>query len=501
MPRKHVVVQDPAARPILVGGAAFAPGGQPLREPRASGRGREPSAVASRPSRDRRTGASGRAELAQFLVEPGAAGRAVECARCSASRSAPRCTTSSTRVDAAAPRSAAVATSRCASGPSAGRRRAAGARARCSRSVRAAGKRGRDLRVEHGRARAEDRPQHFEILTRGVQDLRSAASCRSAASDVERQPAERIDAQASCRRCQLQQAQLRAIGALAHEFGVERDARARRRGVRERSSSAGRCRQWCRRSCRIASCHCTESAFERESPNRLHRPHHRTVRRHRPVPPGPGRPAGIAAAAHASTIAANVLARAAVQRRCCRCPAVGAPGMHRCWCIDMAADAALVLGCCCAWPASRSGSCRPRPRCSASSWCWRRCCVLSRLRAVATDRDRAQTPPWLVPARWRCWECGCWWCAARILRAATQWPMCACVALSSLAQAADRPAADLPALFPEVAQAASSPPSDGSANARPHPRHLRHVHGRHRGHRARGRPPRDRLGPATSIRR
>ena len=34
-----------------------------------------------------------------------------------------------------------------------------------------------------------------------------------------------------------------------------------------------------------------------------------------------------------------------------------------------------------------------------------------------------------------------------------------------------------------------------------HPRHLRHVHGRHRGARARGRPPGHRLATATSIRR
>ena len=79
------------------------------------------------------------------------------------------------------------------------------------------------LRVEQGCNGAEQRPQDLEVLAGGVQDLHRPGAGQGRPKRFEIDIAQRVDAFAAGRRCQLQQAQLRAIGPLPHEFRVHPD--------------------------------------------------------------------------------------------------------------------------------------------------------------------------------------------------------------------------------------------------------------------------------------
>ena len=97
---------------------------------------------------------------------------------------------------------------------------------RVTRLRRQAEQCGGDLRVEHRRRHGPARlQQHLEVLPRGVQDLELAAVGKHCEQRPEIEARQRVDEIAVGIARDLHQAQLRAVGALAHEFGVHREAR------------------------------------------------------------------------------------------------------------------------------------------------------------------------------------------------------------------------------------------------------------------------------------
>ena len=96
-----------------------------------------------------------------------------------------------------------------------------------------------DLRVEHRLHHADGRQQHFEVLAGGVHDLHAAGCAEQRREHRQIGNGERIDARGAVAGGDLQQAQFRAIGFLAHEFGVERQRRRARGLVRESCQRIG----------------------------------------------------------------------------------------------------------------------------------------------------------------------------------------------------------------------------------------------------------------------
>ena len=90
-----------------------------------------------------------------------------------------------------------------------------------------AGESGGDLGVKHRPHQARERQQHLEVLAGGMHDLDDAGGGQHARQRRQIGERERIDAHGVVRRRQLHEAQLRAIGALAQELGVQADARLR----------------------------------------------------------------------------------------------------------------------------------------------------------------------------------------------------------------------------------------------------------------------------------
>ena len=86
-----------------------------------------------------------------------------------------------------------------------------------------AGERRGDLRVEQRCHGAEQRREHLEVLPPGMQHLRGAARAQRRAQRPQVLERERVDAHRAAARGELQQAELRPVGALAHELGVETD--------------------------------------------------------------------------------------------------------------------------------------------------------------------------------------------------------------------------------------------------------------------------------------
>ncbi len=85
---------------------------------------------------------------------------------------------------------------------------------------------GGDLRVEHRRRHAAARlQQHLEVLPRGVQDLGPAAVGQRGEQRREIEPRQRVDEVAVGVARHLHQAQLRPVGAFAHELRVDGEAR------------------------------------------------------------------------------------------------------------------------------------------------------------------------------------------------------------------------------------------------------------------------------------
>ncbi len=81
-----------------------------------------------------------------------------------------------------------------------------------------------DLRVEQGAGhRAARLQQHLEVLSRGMQDLQFRAVLQQFVQRREVQADERVDQVAVGFRGDLHEAELRVVGALAHELGVERE--------------------------------------------------------------------------------------------------------------------------------------------------------------------------------------------------------------------------------------------------------------------------------------
>ncbi len=78
-----------------------------------------------------------------------------------------------------------------------------------------------NLRVEQGTHQSNGGQQNLEILSRSVHDLHRARCGQDRREWCQVRKCERIHAHGVARRRQLQQAQLRAIGALAQEFRVE----------------------------------------------------------------------------------------------------------------------------------------------------------------------------------------------------------------------------------------------------------------------------------------
>ena len=88
---------------------------------------------------------------------------------------------------------------------------------------RMAGEGGGDLGIEERGHRAEQRRQHLKVLPAGVQHLGRAARAQRDAERPQVLEGERIDADRPAARGELQQAELGAVGALAHELRVEPD--------------------------------------------------------------------------------------------------------------------------------------------------------------------------------------------------------------------------------------------------------------------------------------
>ena len=65
--------------------------------------------------------------------------------------------------------------------------------------------------------------QHFEVLACGVQDLELRAVAEHLEQRIELELRQRVDQVAVGVGCDLDQAGLRIVGALAHELGVERE--------------------------------------------------------------------------------------------------------------------------------------------------------------------------------------------------------------------------------------------------------------------------------------
>ena len=99
--------------------------------------------------------------------------------------------------------------------------------------------RGRDLRIKHGAHQPDGRQQNLEILPRGMHHLHDPKRRERAGDRAELGDRDRVDAYGVVARRHLYQAQLRAIGALAEEFGVETDARVPREAGGEIGDGVG----------------------------------------------------------------------------------------------------------------------------------------------------------------------------------------------------------------------------------------------------------------------
>ena len=88
---------------------------------------------------------------------------------------------------------------------------------------RKAGQRSGHLRVEHAADRSDGGQQHFQILARGMQYLDAGRSPERRCQRRNALEGDRIDAHGTTRPADLHEAELSAIGPLAHEFGVERE--------------------------------------------------------------------------------------------------------------------------------------------------------------------------------------------------------------------------------------------------------------------------------------
>jgi hypothetical protein len=84
-------------------------------------------------------------------------------------------------------------------------------------------KRSGDLRIEEGCDRADDRREHFEVLSAGMQNFDRPSGTESGTQGTKITECERIHADGLAGGGKLEQAQFGSISAFAEEFGVERE--------------------------------------------------------------------------------------------------------------------------------------------------------------------------------------------------------------------------------------------------------------------------------------
>jgi hypothetical protein len=81
-----------------------------------------------------------------------------------------------------------------------------------------------NLRIEHRLRQTNVRPEHFEILPGCVHDLQRSVRTQKRRQGAHTLHGKRIDAHGHVGACQLDEAELRAIGAFAKKFSVEADS-------------------------------------------------------------------------------------------------------------------------------------------------------------------------------------------------------------------------------------------------------------------------------------